>query len=192
LEAVLRSTALEKFWGIGYHSIMHLIFRGLLVSSLLILISSCCRGKPPGAGVGIGVGTGVPIVFRIEVEEGTEWAVSFNDHGGSNQTIWFGPAHIYSIQAAFAATDSRGYPAVGFRISDHEETSFGDLTESIVDGRMAIAVDGKILTAPYIEGRLRGQGIITGGMDGYSKEQASDLVAFLQGKEGVNHSWERN
>jgi len=122
---------------------------------------------------------GPPIVFRVEVEEGTEGAIPCDYLENSSGTIWFGPGHPYHLHDAGVAMGSTGVPAVSFEIVPGMKQPFLDFTESIVNKRMAIEIQGKIYGAPVVHSRLPGGVIIEGGVKGFTQEEAEELVQIL-------------
>ena len=45
---------------------------------------------------------------------------------------------------------------------------------------MAIILSGEVYSAPEIEGRIPGQGIITGGLGGFSVEEVTEFITVLR------------
>ena len=48
-----------------------------------------------------------------------------------------------------------------------------------MDRQLAIVVDGRVVSAPMIREALPGSGVISTGGQGFSDEEAADLVAIL-------------
>lgn len=94
------------------------------------------------------------------------------------------------IGKAQFACDAVGNPAVSFTIKPDFQKAFGDLTESLSsdalgpDGarKLAIVLDGKILSAPAVRARIEANGLVTLGQNP-SKEEAERLAAVLNGGE---------
>ena len=91
----------------------------------------------------------------------------------------FTGAHLDN-KGVFPATDDKGFPAVGFRFSSERETPFARFTDEFTDRKMAIVLNGEIHSAPVIEGRLPGGGIINGGAAGFSPEEVKELITVLK------------
>jgi SecD/SecF fusion protein len=73
-----------------------------------------------------------------------------------------------------------GY-VVAFATRARREADFGDFTERNVQRQMAIIIDGALESAPVIQEKLPGRGQISGGgMGGFSRDQAQDLVTVLR------------
>ncbi len=73
-----------------------------------------------------------------------------------------------------------GFPAVQFELAEHRKSAFGDFTEEFKGRYMAIILNGQVHSAPVIQNRLPGGGIITGGLDGFSPEEVKELVTVLR------------
>ncbi|HKB16085.1 MAG TPA: hypothetical protein VKF62_08460, partial [Planctomycetota bacterium] len=79
-----------------------------------------------------------------------------------------------------ATQDTNGAPAVLFEMKNEEAAPFGDFTQTYKGRRMAIVLDGAIRSAPVIEEKLPGRGIITGGVRGFSFEEMNELRTVLR------------
>lgn len=83
-----------------------------------------------------------------------------------------------SIIDAYPTTDDRGQTAVGFKLDSKGAEIFGDFTGRNINKRLAIVLDGKIVSAPSINTRIGGgNGIITGNFDA---KGASDFANTLK------------
>lgn len=125
--------------------------------------------------------SGKPIVFRVEVPAGTAEAVPCDDLEGESGTVWFGPPHEFDLQHVEANLGARGGPVIAFEIVESQSEAFSDFTESIVNQRMAIEVDGRILSAPNVNGRLPGRGIIAGGQGGFTEHEVQTMLRAFTG-----------
>jgi SecD/SecF fusion protein len=82
------------------------------------------------------------------------------------------------IRSAFVSRDTMGQPEIDFTLTSEGATIFGDLTEQHVGERMAIVLDGELLSAPVIRGAITGgSGQITGN---FTDKSAHDLAAGLE------------
>lgn len=72
--------------------------------------------------------------------------------------------------------DQMGLPAVGFEMKATRKADFGRFTEENVENAMPVILNGVIETAPNINGRLPGGGIIQGR---YTEEEVKTLVTIL-------------
>ncbi|PHY22219.1 protein translocase subunit SecD [Caulobacter sp. BP25] len=74
--------------------------------------------------------------------------------------------------------DERGAPAVSFKFNGSGSRKFGDATARNVGKRFAIVLDGRVISAPVINGAIPGgSGIITGS---FTVQSASDLALLLR------------
>jgi preprotein translocase subunit SecD len=81
------------------------------------------------------------------------------------------------LQSARGGFDDRSQPAVMFTMKPRGARIFGDITAKNVGKRFAIALDGKILSAPVIQSPiLGGSGQITGS---FTSEEANELARLL-------------
>ena len=71
----------------------------------------------------------------------------------------FGAARFDEV---YPTMDGLGLDAVGFTIHETYRPAFGDFTERCVGQLLAIVVGGEVVSAPRIETRLTGGGIIRG------------------------------
>ena len=76
--------------------------------------------------------------------------------------------------------DQHGYSAVRFEFQEHRKAAFADFTDDFRQRRMAIILNQKVDSAPVIQGRLPGGGIITGGENGFSTEEVLELITVLR------------
>jgi len=83
-----------------------------------------------------------------------------------------------SLIDARAAYDENGRPAVAFTMDSRGAAIFGKITRENIGRRFAIVLDGKIVTAPQIQGVIpSGQGQITGS---FTVAEASNLSVVLK------------
>ncbi len=73
--------------------------------------------------------------------------------------------------------DSMGLPAVGFSLNANATAKFADFTGANIGRLLAIVLDDRIQSAPEIQSRIAGDGIIRGS---YSMEEAEDLALVLR------------
>ena len=70
---------------------------------------------------------------------------------------------------------------ITFAFTDSRVPDFGAFTEKYVRRQLAIVIDGQIESAPVIQEKLPGGGQISGGgMQGFSREEAEDLVTLFR------------
>lgn len=69
----------------------------------------------------------------------------------------------WSIKAAYPTSDQRsGKSAIGFEFDERGSAFFGELSGANIGQSLAIVLDGKVLSAPRLQSRIEGNGIITG------------------------------
>ena len=71
-------------------------------------------------------------------------------------------------------------PAVRFEFEEFRKPAFGDFTEEYENRLMAIVLNNEVFSAPNIEQRLPGQGVITGGRNGFSQTEMRELITVLR------------
>ncbi len=81
------------------------------------------------------------------------------------------------LQNAETVYDQFNRPTVNFQIRNRDAGKFGQFTGGAVGRRMAIVLDGKVMSAPTINQRISNNGQITGQ---FTLEEASDLALVLR------------
>ena len=82
------------------------------------------------------------------------------------------------IRRAFTTHDELGRPAVGFSLASDGGRRFADLTSGNVGRRLAIVLDDRVQSAPFIDNAITGgEGIIRGG---FSNQEALNLALLLR------------
>jgi preprotein translocase subunit SecD len=82
------------------------------------------------------------------------------------------------LRSVRATRDAFNRPAVGFTLTPDGARRFGDATGANVGRQLAIVLDGKVESAPWIEGRIAGgEGVIEGT---FSTQEAADLSLVLR------------
>jgi preprotein translocase subunit SecD len=84
------------------------------------------------------------------------------------------------LKGAYSSRDENGRPAVSFNLSADGASRFGRLTGENIGKRLAIVLDGRVQSAPTINGRITDSGIITGGPTGFAPQEAQDLSLVLR------------
>lgn len=84
------------------------------------------------------------------------------------------------IANADRSMDSMGRPAVGFEFSTEGGKVFYEFTGTHINRRLAIVLDGKVMTAPVIRSAISQRGIIEGGTNGFSEAEVTSIVAELK------------
>lgn len=81
------------------------------------------------------------------------------------------------LQSASTVYDQFNQAIVSFQIRNDAAQQFGEFTGNNIGRRMAIVLDGNVISAPTINGRISSDGQITGQ---FTVEEASDLVLVLR------------
>ena len=96
-------------------------------------------------------------------QEGESWVFSGSD-----------------LQFVGASYDNKSMPAVQFEFAEFRKAAFGDFTENYENRLMAIVLNNEVFSAPNIDERLPGGGIITGGRTGFSQSDMRELITVLR------------
>lgn len=84
------------------------------------------------------------------------------------------------ITVARVDTDQTGHWSVGLEFNANGTKKFADLTRAMVGEQMAIFFNGELQSAPVIQQPiLEGRAQITGGGDGFSAQEAKEMVDLL-------------
>ena len=70
-----------------------------------------------------------------------------------------------------------GEPVIGFSLTPEGAPKFGNLTGNNINRQLAIVLDNKVVSAPRINSRIDGEGVIEGS---FTQQQASDLSLVLR------------
>jgi preprotein translocase subunit SecD len=81
------------------------------------------------------------------------------------------------LKTAHEGTDQFGKPDVSFNLTVDGATRFGRITEENIGKQLAIVLDGKVVSAPRIDGRITDNGQISGS---FTHEEANDLALILR------------
>jgi len=76
--------------------------------------------------------------------------------------------------------DRTGLPAVAFTFQQSRRTAFSEFTDEYTGRLMAIVLNGMVSSAPEINERLPGQGIINGGTGGFNQDERQELITVLR------------
>lgn len=122
---------------------------------------------------------GGTMVLRGQVDEGEPGAVLLDDGYGD---VWYGSEYSFALSEVKAMESDASF-SISFSIVDAQSQAFSDFTARMVGRKMAIMVGGKLISAPVVHERLPGKGIISGGSQGWSAEEAEALIAQIQNAE---------
>jgi len=81
------------------------------------------------------------------------------------------------LRNARPSLDQNGRPAVGFTLSNEGAAKFGAFTGANINRQLAIVLDKRIYSAPSINSRIDGDGIIQGS---FTQQEATDLSLVLR------------
>lgn len=70
-----------------------------------------------------------------------------------------------------------GEPVIGFSFTPEGSPKFGELTGANINRQLAIVLDNKVVSAPNINSRIDGEGVIEGS---FTQQQAADLSLVLR------------
>jgi len=84
------------------------------------------------------------------------------------------------LEGVNASFDRNQFLAVGFEFYPERGSDFGDFTKTHEKKQLAIILDGKLHSAPSIEGEISGRGQITGGGQGFSSDEQKRLITILK------------
>lgn len=81
------------------------------------------------------------------------------------------------LRNARPSLDENNQPAVSFSLNRDGARKFEDVTEKNIGRNLAIILDGRVYSAPRIEGRISAEGQITGS---FTQQEAADLSLVLR------------
>jgi preprotein translocase subunit SecD len=81
------------------------------------------------------------------------------------------------LRNARPSLDENNLPAVGFSLNQDGARKFGTFTEQNIGRLLAIVLDGRVYSAPRIEGRISDEGRISGQ---FTQQEAQDLSLTLR------------
>ncbi len=110
---------------------------------------------------------------------------SIEDAASGFGEAWYAVEQIAAITGrdlknAYTSRDMNGRPAVSFNLNADGAQRFGRVTSANIGRSLAIVLDGRIQSAPNIEGRITDSGQITGGAGGFNLQEAADLALVLR------------
>jgi acyl carrier protein len=82
-----------------------------------------------------------------------------------------------ALQRAAVMTDNLGSPEIAFELTATGRTAFAAITKTNINRRLALVLEGRLYTAPYIRQEITGgQGMITGD---FTKDEAVAIVQAI-------------
>ena len=102
--------------------------------------------------------------------------------GATPQTVYYLVRRIAAVTGrdlrnARPTLDENNLPAVSFSLNRDGARKFGDVTSQNIGRRLAIIMDGRVFSAPTIEGRITDEGRISGA---FTQQEAADLGLVLR------------
>jgi preprotein translocase subunit SecD len=99
---------------------------------------------------------------------------------GERAMTHFDVSQPWSVKNARPTRDQNGGMAVAFELDNAGAKQFGELTGNHIGRKLAIVLDGNVLSAPQVNSRIEGHGIISGGgPGGFTPTEADYLTATL-------------
>ena len=97
--------------------------------------------------------------------------------GGGNKLLWIEPFRQFGSD--YRATGKFNDAVVSFSFDPQGAVYFGELTGNNKDEPLAIVLDGRVISAPNINERIGGSGVIEGGQGGFKPDELNYLVKTL-------------
>ncbi len=111
------------------------------------------------------------LAANVPVEKWTKHSVP-----GADDVIFVSPQSVLSgrdIRKVSFYKDDNGHPTIGFTLTDGGSAKMWTATSENIGKRLAILLDGKVVSAPKIQSGIRKKGVISGKFDD------SDLLRFF-------------
>ena len=108
--------------------------------------------------------------------------VSDASEGGPAETVYYMVRRVAAVTGrdlrnARPTLDENNQPAVSFSLNREGSRKFGNVTGANIGRRLAIILDGRVQSAPTIEGRITDEGRIYGT---FTQQEAADLSLVLR------------
>ncbi|MBI2222741.1 MAG: protein translocase subunit SecD [Acidobacteria bacterium] len=108
--------------------------------------------------------------------------VSAATEGGRAETVYYTVRRVAAVTGrdlrnARPTLDENNQPAVSFSLNREGARKFGTVTGANIGRQLAIILDGRVQSAPTIEGRITDEGRITGS---FTQQEAADLSLVLR------------
>ena len=115
---------------------------------------------------------------EMEVVSGTSELLS----GGVSETVYYLVRRVAAVTGrdlrnARPTLDEFNQPAVSFSLNREGARKFGEITRQNIGRSLAVLLDGRVETAPTIEGQISSEGQISGS---FTQQEASDLGLVLR------------
>ena len=144
-----------------------------LAPVVLLFAATACEPAPvPALEVVHPEGIEFRLVMDADDPETTEFA-------HEDSTLHLGSPQPFEVARVYRSFDEFGFPAIGFEIAQADAGRFKDWTGSVIGSKIAVVVNGQVLTAPTVNMPLSSGGIITGGSFGFTEDEVRDLIAAM-------------
>lgn len=124
------------------------------------------------------------LMVNGQVPDGMEIlpGVSDTSAGGPATTVYYLLRKVAAVsgrdlRTARPSLDERNLPAVSFTLNTEGARRFGTVTETNIGRYLAIVLDGRVQSAPRIEGRITTDGRISGS---FTQQEVQDLSLVLR------------
>jgi preprotein translocase subunit SecD len=117
-----------------------------------------------------------------QVPSGMEIVPGAAGTGGAANTVFYLVRKVAAVTGrdlrnARPSLDENNQPAVSFTLSNEGGRKFGNVTGENIGRQLAIVLDGRVQSAPNIQGRITTDGRITGS---FTNQEVSDLSLILK------------
>ena len=128
------------------------------------------------------VGTRETLLQNGQVPEGMEVIAGSSGTVGDTGSVYYLVRRVAAVTGrdlrnARPSLDSNNQAAVSFTLSTEGGTKFGRITSDNIGRQLAIVLDGRVQSAPRIEGRITTDGQITGS---FTQEEVQNLSLILR------------
>lgn len=117
-----------------------------------------------------------------QVPPGMEIVPGSSGVAGDATTVYYLVKRVAAVEgrdlrSARPSIDQNGRPAVSFTLNSDGARRFGQVTSENIGRQLAIVLDGRVQSAPTIEGRITSDGQITGS---FTQEEVANLSLVLR------------
>lgn len=130
------------------------------------------------------VSTREELMTAGKVPEGMEIlpGVSDTSQGGAANTVYYLVRTVAAVtgrdlRSARPTLDENNLPAVSFTLNNDGAARFGTITQTNIGRYLAIVLDGRVQSAPRIEGRITADGRISGS---FTQQEVQNLSLVLR------------
>jgi hypothetical protein len=151
----------------------------LLALAVHFAATGCAGGSKPATEPAPLAPASRPILQFAAVADSGEGG-SATEHGN----LLLEPPKDFGLKSVDIGRDQLGRPALQFEIVDLQREEFRRWTGTLVGRRLAVLVDGKVLTAPRVISALPGGGVVESGATPWTKEEVRALVERIRSQIG--------